>query len=946
MTLGRMVDRFARGLGLLLLAGCGSVDSFVGAIGSGGTGSGGDGGVIMAGRGDPGGTGALGGASTGGASTGGAGRPGNVGGTTGTDGGAGAAGAGTSSGGGGSTGGSGTVTETEPPHWLAFSNEQGVFVYDLRTFPDPGSTVQLAGAQEFGGAVQWSPDGRTLLYRTTLDLFAVDMAGDRPGVPRLLVSQLPIFAMEWSADSRSVAIATNDELAVFDPTRARPTLNAVAMGDGCSFQWAPVGNKLLYSRAGEAQRVVSVESGVPSAPIAVLLESGIWSPDARTLAGNLGGKATLVRLDGNAARSETLASGDAPWLSFSPNGQRLVLQLQNQEQLPARYFDLTQPKAVALPVGSNLDLWETEVAGIASVSPWSPDSQSLALLVQGFEARFFAESVAGGSPVPMTGRLSQLSWSPKTDEAVLYGLRDLVEGGNDLVRLDTSQADAKLQWLYASEGLDLLVDYAVDPSGARAIARSPTISHLVDVHHPTAISLEYPIKAYRRFSSDHELAAAVWSPDGRFIAMGDAQARPHLIRFDGVNPIDALSWQGEGEALSYAFQPGKVKLEPVTAAPPPDSNKVNCDGKYAGNVGMQRDLSSYQLDRKLSDITTISELKDFCNDLWGGNVTNPDITVADCLFDLAYQGVRCQAKLRDYVSYVRQHDCSGLEPVCPGILAANDPPRDDEVPREGPPGLSIKGELAEQSFSLISGREGYLNSYGADGLFQTDGYWDASSYMLWGSIVTKQYKAILRLGPPDVTTTRLVCVDEAHAAFEKEATYPTIARKLGLFDGSGLSELTCNASAGSPVDLEYSDEAGGGGTLHGAPVTTLGMLPLRCAGELCYLELALNGAVAAPGKTSTLVLSVDAIAKPVIREDGALSEIEQPFSASHLIETDGDGQVSCGLGGTVVQRTTRSLDELGQEQSSVEIAVHVDSLSLPSSCPGKPIAGSLKGASN
>jgi hypothetical protein len=218
--------------------------------------------------------------------------------------------------------------------------------------------------------------------------------------------------------------------------------------------------------------------------------------------------------------------------------------------------------------------------------------------------------------------------------------------------------------------------------------------------------------------------------------------------------------------------------------------------------------------------------------------------------------------------------------------------------------------------------------------------------MLWGSIVTKDYKAILRLTPPDVSAPRLVCVADAHAVFEKEATYPTIARRLGLFDGTALSELTCNNSAGSPVDLQYSDEGGGTGTLHGAQIADLAMLPLRCAGALCYLELTLHDAAGVPGKTSTLVLAVNAVAKPVVSADGSVSELEQVFQSSHLIETNGDGQVSCGRGGTVRQRTILSPNALGADHSSVEIAIHVDSLSPPSSCPGVPIAGSLKGASN
>jgi WD40 repeat protein len=888
----------------------------------------------------------AGGTQTGGAHSGGTQTEDHAG--SGGDGGAQTGGDGGAPEGGDASGGRGGDDGGPAPNWVAFSNQEGVFVYDARTFPATDTAVRLAGSNVEARRLSWSPDGRTLLYHDTPDLFAVDMSGEAPAKPRWLLSNGSINKLEWSADSRSVAIDISGALSVFDPKRAPIVLHPIpAEIGGTALRWAPVGNKLLCSHR-EWASVVSVDSGEPGTPIPLALTNevwapdgnAVWSPDGRMLAGNSWDKTVLVHLNENTASLDVLAPETAGNLSFSPDGKKLAWNARSAQQVAARYIDLTQPNATPVPLRPSMELWPSEGVSLDSLSPWSADSQAVVLSVLGFGQ--VVQTLAGDPSAPLRGYWTNPTWAPSPSQRILYGIRTFDNNSTRLVRFDAASPAAipRIFGTGVTERLGSGVpdDYTLNPSGSRAIARNYYNVQLIDLNHPSAVALDLPIGVY--WASGDNLANVLrptWSRDGRFVALADKKGQPQVIRFDGLNPAEAATFSDQGERVHYAWQPGSLDLDPGKIDP--DLwRPVNCDGTHVGNASFQKDLSAYGLERTLSDITTIRELRDFCSDLFGGNYVDPDIQFYDCVLDLSVQGVGCGATLGDYIAYVRHHDCSGLAIKCPEITISNSL-IDDEVTFRGPGGYSIKGQLDGQAFSLPGGYDDF-NGFGTDNqtsTFTATVRWPDSAAELWGNVVTKKFEGLLRLAPPAVDRNRLICVRTVHMTLKKETWYTNAATPMAFFDGDDLSEIACDSTGGAPVDLVSTYPGGGGpGTIYGQSLPNVSVSFYSCSGHLCY------GSIGLPTTSFRLVMAVDTIAPIVTSEDGKVEEREQVFKSSHLIGSDGHGQVSCGSGGTVHWRKTQiGINSWGDPYYRTDVSLHMDHLSAPSTCPGTPVVGSF-----
>jgi hypothetical protein len=119
---------------------------------------------------------------------------------------------------------------------LTFDHYQGAFAYDVSQYPAPAGLFKLSSkAAGTGFSVgPWSPDGRWLLYQDLTDLFCRDMSQPEPGAPMLIASAVAdrdrfnLARLSWSADSKSVALATGSSLVTFDPTHPGPKFNTVS----------------------------------------------------------------------------------------------------------------------------------------------------------------------------------------------------------------------------------------------------------------------------------------------------------------------------------------------------------------------------------------------------------------------------------------------------------------------------------------------------------------------------------------------------------------------------------------------------------------------------------------------------------------------------------------------------------------------------------------------
>jgi Tol biopolymer transport system component len=203
---------------------------------------------------------------------------------------------------------------------IAFnSNRQGV--YDLYEKPVAGSGSDhlLLETPQNKAPVDWSPDGRFVLYRspalaTGFDLWVLPMDGTGKAIP-VVQTQFEERDGQFSPDGKWIAYQSNESgrsEIVVQPFPGPGDKLQVSTNGGGQVRWRPDGKELFYiALDGQLMaipiRIVSngksIESGAPVSLFATRVGGAIQT-------GNL--QQYVVSRDGQRFLMNTLAEGDKP----------------------------------------------------------------------------------------------------------------------------------------------------------------------------------------------------------------------------------------------------------------------------------------------------------------------------------------------------------------------------------------------------------------------------------------------------------------------------------------------------------------------------------------------------------------------------------------------------------------------------------------------------------
>ncbi len=471
------------------------------------------------------------------------------GGTVTMEGGVGGAGAGMGGGAGADPlGGAGAGGADNPPRtrWLAFEHEDGAYAYDVTRFPDQDALLQLST----GSLGSWSPDGRKLLYSKQNAWYVRDMSAATPAPGVLLIESQLAPRLTWSADSKSVAMTQGTTLSVFDPSEAAPSLQPLTT-TLTGYQWAPVGDKLVYLDASGGH-VVQVVAGVPGTTVAIASRAMGWAPHGNALAGNKNdGTLTLTTLDGEPPTLTTLFAPIGPGTGmegyiFNHDGSRLATTgWQDRAESDAFYVNL-------LPTPGTLSTPYPPLPSdvVAASIGWSPNGDFLLYEssdnVAGTE-HYFAVNVAGespGTPVPLDVHSLQAPlWLPG-------GLQFITNSGPATLAIFDLLDPAHVQPLL--NGVSL-ASCALNPLGTVLGYRSPLALHLLDLSVPQQPAVNI------NFQAAGNVGRWSWSPDGNFIAVVTLtnKDQTRLVRIgDDLTTSSPISLgDGSSDAISLRWQP-------------------------------------------------------------------------------------------------------------------------------------------------------------------------------------------------------------------------------------------------------------------------------------------------------------------------------------------------------------------------------------------------------
>ena len=420
------------------------------------------------------------------------------------------------------------------------------YAYDVNQYPSKVGLFQLSSAppdmsDNTPAVGPWSPDGKKLLYRDGKDWFVRDMTTNPPG-PALVVARAPVppdrspglAQFSWSADSQTITWATGGQLLIGDPTLPQPSYSALAQ-DLVGYEWAPAGNHLLYVETSNAH-VVEVNAGKESTPR--LFDPDmftVWSPDGKYLlsitpdvSGSVNGDLTLTDVTGSTLASTVVTKPTIPQpnvteVRFSADGSFLVFAgAQVRPWIDVFYVPLKP--SIGAPVLISNGLANTLV-NVAHVLFLSPDGHWIGYSGSSFGGPEldFAVEMSGGVPVAQFPLQHEddfsYSWLPKKPQELL------AFGANN---------DDELLNLPASNPTFVPVD-------SESQSLSPVADVLLWTSNPGQISLRDldTLAPPTIIDAKLENSELLWSPDGQFISLLDAEAEGdaiELIRVAGAVP--------------------------------------------------------------------------------------------------------------------------------------------------------------------------------------------------------------------------------------------------------------------------------------------------------------------------------------------------------------------------------------------------------------------------
>ncbi len=339
-------------------------------------------------------------------------------------------------------------------------------------------------------------------------------------------------------DPRVLASGARD-LRIWDVEAAEVTAVVSVEGNVNELAWSPSGDRIAVVTSGGGVHVIQAE---PSAPGRTILETGCgvgglaFGPDGVLFASCHDGTVRTASPGDDPRFSAELPVADAAWvheLAVSPDARRIVVGGPKALHLVAGGKTLASLDA---PKGKN-------VTALA----WSPDGRRIAA---SFKTRVAAIlSVEGGALTKVKDlggghhEVYGLAWSPDSSMLVMTTVYD----GIFIVDVASGELVRRLE---------LGTSYAAawSPDGGRlAVARETNAIAVVDV-------ATWRVTA-RLAGHDESLQLLAWSPDGRWLASGGADAKVRVwdaLRGDAIavlqgrhdRTIGGLAWSPDGRFIA------------------------------------------------------------------------------------------------------------------------------------------------------------------------------------------------------------------------------------------------------------------------------------------------------------------------------------------------------------------------------------------------------------
>jgi Tol biopolymer transport system component len=172
-------------------------------------------------------------------------------------------------------------------------NRSGVYDLYVKSATDAGREDLLLATPQNKAPVDWSPDGRFLLYRspgktTGFDLWAFPFDGDQKPFP-IVQTSFEERDGQFSPDGKWIAYQSNESgrVEIYVQPFPQGKREQISTGGGAQVRWRTDGKELFYIALDGRLMAVPIridsardalEAGVPAPAISVILN---WKPNAK-----------------------------------------------------------------------------------------------------------------------------------------------------------------------------------------------------------------------------------------------------------------------------------------------------------------------------------------------------------------------------------------------------------------------------------------------------------------------------------------------------------------------------------------------------------------------------------------------------------------------------------------------------------------------------------------
>ncbi|MBK9750811.1 MAG: PD40 domain-containing protein [Chloroflexi bacterium] len=376
--------------------------------------------------------------------------------------------------------------------------------------------LTLQGHTRSVNAAAWSPDGSRILSASsdnTLKLWMYSGAAGNEAVQKIAAHADGVSAAAWSPDGRHIISASYDgTLKLWNSASGKDlfTLRGHTSGVNAA-AWSPDGRRIISASYDGTLKLWNSASGYHILTLighSFWVNAVAWSPDGRRIISASSDRTLKMWNVGSELGNFTLTGqDDVTATAWSPDGRGIVLTSQDNT-------------FKAWDVGSELEILTlTGHRDDVKATAWSPDGRRIISASQDDTLKVWDTNVGRclRTLTEHTSGINALAWSSD-------GSRFLSASWDCTIRLWDAASGGELFTL-AGHMLEVRAA-AWSPDGRRVISASwDRTIRLWDAD--TGVPLA-------RFDVDAPVMCIAWSPDGQFVAAGDAAGNLHIFRVVGL----------------------------------------------------------------------------------------------------------------------------------------------------------------------------------------------------------------------------------------------------------------------------------------------------------------------------------------------------------------------------------------------------------------------------